>query len=300
MTVGVIGLGLIGGSLARALSEYTAHTVLGFDRDADVVRRAIADGAIGDGAAFDAEAEPDAKARGLIARADVLLVALYPGAAIAAVTRAAGSIRRSALVVDCCGVKQPVCAALEPLSRTYGFTFIGGHPMAGLERFGYDNGRAGLFQGASMILTPAEDVPPEQLARAEALFAELGFMRMRRCTPEEHDRMIAYTSQLAHIVSSAYVQSDASLAHIGFSAGSFQDMTRVARLYEPMWVELFLDNPEPLLFELNGLIERLGQFAAAIGAADRERLYALLHAGRVRRERITEEERRSREECAHE
>ena len=300
MTVGVIGLGLIGGSLVRALHAYTEETVLGFDRDAAVMARAKADGVIQDGAVLDAAAEPDERACALIARADVLLVALYPGAAIAAVTRIAGSIRSGALVVDCCGVKRPVCAALEPLAAAHGFTFIGGHPMAGLERFGYENGRADLFLGASMLLTPADGTSPEQLCRAETLFAALGFSRMRRCSPDEHDRMIAYTSQLAHIVSSAYVQSDASLEHIGFSAGSFQDMTRVARLYEPMWVELFLDNPEPLLAELNGLIARLQQFSTAIAAADRERLFSLLHAGRVRRERISEEERRAREEQTHE
>lgn len=283
MTVGVIGLGLIGGSLVRALHAYTEEPVLGFDRDAAVMARAKADGVIQDGAVLDAAAEPDEQACALIARADVLLVALYPGAAIAAVTRIAGSVRSGALVVDCCGVKRPVCAALEPLAAAHGFTFIGGHPMAGLERFGYENGRADLFLGASMILTPADGTPPEQLCRAETLFAALGFSRMRRCSPDEHDRMIAYTSQLAHIVSSAYVQSDASLEHIGFSAGSFQDMTRVARLDEDMWTELFLDDADYLTDELDILIGHLQEYADALKSKDAEHLRALLRDGREKK-----------------
>lgn len=286
-TAGVLGLGLIGGSMARALHARTAYDVLGLDADAAVVAHALSDGVIRSGA------HREADMAALAAACDILLVALYPGAAVAAMERLAPSLKPGALVVDCCGVKQPVCAALEPLSRQYGFTFIGGHPMAGLERFGYDNSRETLFDGASMILTPAPDIAPETVERAGAFFTALGFARIRVCTPEEHDRMIAYTSQLAHVVSSAYVQSDTALSHVGFSAGSFQDMTRVARLYEPMWTELFLDNPGPLLQELDGLIGRLQTFSDAIRRGDRDALYGLLHAGRVRREQITEREQRS-------
>lgn len=285
-TVGVLGLGLIGGSMARALHGRTEHEVLGLDADAAVIAHALSDGAISSGAYLDEDMAA------LAAACDVLLVALYPGAAVAAMERLAPSLRPGALVVDCCGVKRPVCAALEPLSRRYGFTFIGGHPMAGLERFGYDNSSAALFDGASMILTPAPDIAPETVRRTGEFFTALGFARIRLCTPEEHDRMIAYTSQLAHVVSSAYVQSDTALSHVGFSAGSFQDMTRVARLYEPMWTELFLDNAEPLLWELDGLIGRLQRFSDAIRSGDRDALYGMLHAGRVQREQITEREGR--------
>jgi len=163
--------------------------------------------------------------------------------------------------------------------------------MAGREKFGYDASNAELFRGASMILTPCEDVPAEDLARAQALFYELGFGRMCICTPAEHDRMIAYTSQLAHVVSSAYVQSPASLSHVGFSAGSFQDMTRVARLYEPMWTELFLNNAEPLAMEIDGLVERLQAFSDAIRSGDRQGLFEMLHRGRVRKELLNEREK---------
>lgn len=287
MKIAILGLGLIGGSLARALHARTPHRVVGLDTDGAVLQRALADGVIAAGA----QSEADMAA--LLADCDALLVALYPGAAVEAVERLAAALAPGTLVVDCCGVKRPVCAALEPLAARHGFSFLGGHPMAGRERFGYDHSLETLFDGASMILTPTAATAPDALARAKALLAPLGFARFCVCTPEEHDRMIAYTSQLAHVVSSAYVQSDTSLSHVGFSAGSFQDMTRVARLYEPMWTELFLDNAEPLLQELDGLIERLTAFSTAIRQRDGAGLYDLLHAGRVRRERVTELEQQN-------
>lgn len=282
MNVGVIGLGLIGGSMAKALSTYTGHTVFGYDTDAAVLGKALADGAIS--STLD-EAQ--------CTLCDVILIALYPGAAIRAAQAWADAIRKDALVVDCCGTKSGVCAALEPLALEKGFCFIGGHPMAGREKFGYDASNAGLFRGASMILTPSKAVPAAELERAEALFYELGFGRMCICTPAEHDRMIAYTSQLAHVVSSAYVQSPASLSHVGFSAGSFQDMTRVARLYEPMWTELFLNNAEPLVAEIDGLVERLQAFSSAICNGEREKLFEMLRKGRERKELLNEREKQA-------
>ncbi len=287
MTVGILGLGLIGGSLARALSARTAHRVVGLDTDEAVLAQARADGAIADGAA-----DADAMAR-LAGACGALLIALYPGAAVAAAERLFPALRPGTLVVDCCGVKRPVCAALGPLAARHGLAFIGGHPMAGRERFGYGSSLETMFDGASMVLTPVPGGAADAQARAQALLAPLGFSRFCVCTPEQHDRMIAYTSQLAHVVSSAYVQSGTALSHVGFSAGSFQDMTRVARLYEPMWTELFLGNAEPLLLELDGLIERLGAFSDAIRRRDGAALYALLHAGRVQRERVTELEGRA-------
>ena len=275
MNVGVIGLGLIGGSMAKALSTYTEYKVFGADRDAAVLEKALSDGAVS-GVLDDAQC----------AACDVVLVALYPGAAIRAVQERVHCIRKGALVVDCCGTKGGVCAALEPLARENGFCFIGGHPMAGREKFGYDASNAELFRGASMILTPSEDVSAEQLQRAQAFFYELGFGRMCICSPAEHDRMIAYTSQLAHVVSSAYVQSPASLSHVGFSAGSFQDMTRVARLNETMWTELFLDNADLLVPSIDDLILRLTQYRHALAEEDADELRELLKEGRIMRENL--------------
>lgn len=278
MKIGIIGLGLIGGSLAKALKKYTDHVVYGQDIQEDVCCRALRDGAI------DAVFAPQ-----LYRSCQVILVALYPQLAIDTLRQYAAEFAPGTLIIDCCGVKQPVCTAIWPLAHQHGFTFIGGHPMAGIENFGYDAAVPELFQGASMILTPEEGSPG--LPLAERLFLSIGFSRICCCTPQEHDRMIAYTSQLAHVVSSAYVQSPAAMKHLGFSAGSFQDMTRVAKLNEPMWVELFTENKIDLLAELDGLISRLQQFAAAIRSDDRESLFDLLHQGRIVREQIVQKQR---------
>lgn len=280
MDIGIIGLGLIGGSMAKAISSFTHHRVFGADLNGEVLAAAKADGAIA--------AE---MGRNECALCDVILIGLYPGAAIRAAREWAPHIKKGALVVDLCGTKQGVCDALAPLAKEWGFHFIGGHPMAGREKFGYTASNAGLFHGASMVLTPSADTEEAVLQKAQEFFYSLGFGRMRICSAAEHDRMIAYTSQLAHVVSSAYVQSEASLSHLGFSAGSFQDMTRVARLYEPMWTELFLNNAEPLADEIDGLIERLKAFSDAIRTGDRDTLFDMLHAGRERKELLNARER---------
>ena len=287
MNIGVIGLGLIGGSLAKAVKQYTGHTVLGADIDAATRAAALRDRAV-----------DDILLPENYAQCQVLLAALYPAQTIHLLSADAARIAPGTLVVDCCGVKQPVCAALEPLARRYGFTFIGGHPMAGVERSGYAAAAAELFAGASMILTPPAGAPPAALSLAEELFLQIGFRRVQYADAAEHDRMIAYTSQLAHVVSSAYVQSEAAARHLGFSAGSFQDMTRVALLAEGMWSELFLANRDCLLAELDGLTQRLGRFREALQRADKDALYALLRQGRVCKEELNALEQ-AREERNH-
>ena len=275
MNIGIIGLGLIGGSLAKALKKYTNHYVYGQDILSDVCQQAI-----------DEDSIDEILTPATYHKCQVILVALYPHLAIDVISSHVEDIAKGTLVVDCCGVKQSICTALWPLAKQYGFTFIGGHPMAGVENFGYSAAIPELFQGASMILTPESDLDHVVEAQAEQLFLSIGFNRICRCTPQEHDRMIAYTSQLAHVVSSAYVQSPAAMKHLGFSAGSFQDMTRVAKLNEAMWVELFVTNKQYLLEELTGLITRLQLFATAISDEDKEALWHLLHVGRAIREQI--------------
>ena len=284
MNIGVVGLGLIGGSFAKALKKYTPHRVYGEDIQPDVCPQALLDGAIDEVLTAD-----------LYRQCQVLIVALYPQLAIELISNYAERIAPGTLVIDCCGVKEPVIAAIEPLAQKYGFTFIGGHPMAGVENFGYTASVADLFQGASMILTPLPGLETQLFQQAESLFLSIGFSSICRCTPQEHDRMIAYTSQLAHVVSSAYVQSPSANNHLGFSAGSFDDMTRVAKLNERMWTELFLANKENLTEELDQLINRLQQFSLAIQSSDREALFSLLHRGRTIRETIVEEERLAKE-----
>lgn len=268
MNIGIVGLGLIGGSMARAVSRAGGHTVFGADRSQDVIDAAsevgVADGLL------TAETIP---------LCDVVLVALYPQAAVEFVQENAGGFRRGSLVVDLCGVKGAVCPECFELAERHGFHFIGGHPMAGREMSGFAASQATLFDGASMILVPPEGMDETVVDRASEFFSSLGFGRVTVSTAERHDRVIAYTSQLAHVLSNAYVQSECSAMHGGFSAGSFKDLTRVARLKVDMWSELFLDNREALCEELRGLIERLQAFETAIGSGDRETLEAMLTRG---------------------
>ena len=269
MNIAVIGLGLIGGSFAKAIKEKTAHTVFGYDADLQVLTKARLAGAI------DELLEGDR-----LPTCEVVIIALYPQATVDWLKANAGQIAKTATVVDACGVKQAVCGGCHTIAQRHGFTYVGGHPMAGVEHSGLDHSRGHMFENASMVLTPMPGTPIGEVDALRKFLLTLGFARMVITDPAEHDRMIAYTSQLAHVVSSAYVQSPCALGHKGFSAGSYRDMTRVATLNEVMWTELFLDNYEPLAEELDALIGRLRDFSAAIKAQDGDRLRAMLRAGR--------------------
>ena len=272
MEIAIIGLGLIGGSIARAVQKYTPHTVLGLDTDEQVLYKArLLD-------AIDAELTPER-----LEICDWVIVATRPGAALAYLMQNAAHIRKGAIVQDVCGVKAALCAPLWQLAEEHGFTFVGGHPMAGREVGGFDHSSADLFRDASMILTPQRGVDITLLETLKKFWCAIGFSGVTVTTPENHDRVIAYTSQLAHLVSSAYVKSPTALDHIGFSAGSYKDLTRVAQLDPAMWTELFLLNREPLLTEVDGLLERLTAYRDALNTQDAARLQALLSEGRDRK-----------------
>ena len=269
MNVAIIGLGLIGGSMAKSIKNRTAHTVWGADLNSETMTMARMCGAID--APLTEENLP---------QADLILVAIRPGAAIKWVRQHAPQIAKSAILVDLCGVKRTVVAAIAPIAEERGFSYIGGHPMAGKERGGFTASAEDLYVGASMILTPDKRTDMRLLETLKAFFLDLGFAGLTFSTPEEHDRIIAFTSQLAHIVSSAYVKSPEAQKRRGFSAGSFQDMTRVARLDEDMWTELFLDDEDFLTAELEELIGHLTDYRNALQAKDTQRLHDLLKEGR--------------------
>ena len=269
MNVAIVGLGLIGGSMAKSIKNRTAHTVWGADLNSETMTMARMCGAID--APLTEENLP---------QADLALVAIRPGAAIEWVRQHADRIAKSAILVDLCGVKRTVVAAIAPIAEQYGFAYIGGHPMAGRERGGFTASTEDLYVGASMILTPDKRTDMRLLETLKAFFLDLGFAGLTFSTPEEHDRIIAFTSQLAHIVSSAYVKSPEAQRRRGFSAGSFQDMTRVARLDEDMWTELFLDDEDFLTKELDELIGHLTDYRNALQDRDAQRLHDLLKEGR--------------------
>ena len=269
MNVGIVGLGLIGGSMAKSIQTRTAHTVWGIDLDPETMTLSRLSGAIS--GALTSEN---------LSQCDLVLVAIRPAAAVNWVKENAAKIAKGAIVVDLCGVKRSVCAALSPVAGEYGFAYIGGHPMAGRERGGFVHSSEELFLGASMILTPDAHTDMRMLETLKSFFTDIGFAGLTFSTPDEHDRIIAYTSQLAHIVSSAYVKSPEAERRRGFSAGSFRDMTRVAHLDEAMWTELFLDDADYLTEQLEILIGHLNEYRDALLAKDAERLETLLRQGR--------------------
>ena len=272
MNVGIVGLGLIGGSMAKSIKARTSHTVYGIARSEETLMMARMCGAI------DAPLTQEN-----LSQCDLILIAIRPAAAIEWVRRHAELISKSAVVVDMCGVKRVVVDGIAPIAEQYGFAYIGGHPMAGKERGGFTSATEDLYVGASMILTPDKRTDMKLLEMLKAFFLDVGFANLTFSTPDEHDRIIAYTSQLAHIVSSAYIKSPEAQRRRGFSAGSFRDMTRVARLDEDMWTELFLDDADYLTGELKVLIGHLTEYLDALEARDTQKLHDLLKDGREKK-----------------
>lgn len=275
MRIGIVGLGLIGGSMAKAIKAYTGHTVIGYEIDGETLCRAQAEGTV-DFAGNDQ----------LLTTLDLLLIALYPGQTVEFVRTKADRMRPGCIVIDLCGVKGYVCNLLGPFCAERGIVLIGGHPMAGREFSGYGAAQAKLFQGASMLLVPTEAGSIQQAEAVKPFFLSLGFEKIVVTTAENHDRMIAFTSQLAHVVSNAYVKSPEAEKHDGYSAGSYKDLTRVARLKEEMWSELFLCNREALLGELDCIVGHLLEYREALEMKDRETLKRLLKEGSDRKKRI--------------
>jgi len=273
MKIGIIGLGLIGGGLAKTIKTHTDASVVGFDISPTTLNKAKLLGAVDQ--AMD---EQNLK------ECDLVFVALYPADTVEFVKKQAANFKPGAIIMDCCGVKRAVCEPLHDFCYHKKIWFIGAHPMAGREYSGFDYSKTDLFVNASMILTPYSYIPLEITQRAKQFCQQIGFGTVVITTPAEHDKMIAYTSQLAHVVSSSYVKSPGAQKHNGFSAGSYLDMTRVARLNETMWSELFLDNADNLGSELDALIGHLTEYRDAIRAGDREALAALLQNGRQLKE----------------
>ena len=274
MTVGILGLGLIGGSLARAY-KLAGHTVYVKNRDERMLSFAMLSGAV------DGKLNEDT-----IPQCDLILLAIYPAGSADWLEANAPLISKRALVIDCCGTKQLVCQRCFPIAKEYGFTFVGGHPMAGSQFSGFKYSRASLFQGAPMVLVPPVYDDMALLQRVKDALEPCGFGFFSVTTAADHDRMIAFTSQMPHILSNAFIKSPTALEHKGFSAGSYRDLTRVAWLNPGMWTELFLENRENLLFELDTYIQSLTQYRDALANQDEDTLYRLLDNGKKRKEEV--------------
>ena len=275
MTVGIVGLGLIGGSFAKAYSDNDEHNVLAYDIDAATMKNAY------DGKTITGELNESN-----ISSCDLVLIALYPEASVEYLTGIAPYISKDTMVIDCCGVKEFVCSQCFDIAHKYGFTFVGGHPMAGRHFSGFEYSTKNMYNGASMVLVPEDLSDEATVERAKKLLSPIHFGKFTICDAIRHDRMIAFTSQMAHVVSNAYVKSPTAKNHDGFSAGSYKDLTRVAWLNETMWTELFLENKDALLFELDYLIKSLTEYRNAISSEDAITLKNLLADGKKCKEDI--------------
>lgn len=274
MTVGILGLGLIGGSLARAYAK-SGNVVLASEVNETMFSFAQLAGVVSDRLCEEN-----------IQNCDLILLAIYSGGSAAWLEENARFISKNALVIDCCGIKEEICKRCFPLADKYGFTFVGGHPMAGSHFSGFKYSRSNLFQGAPMVLVPPRFDDPELLEQIKIALSPCGFGSFSVTTAQEHDAMIAFTSQMPHIVSNAYIKSPTATQHRGFSAGSYKDLTRVAWLNPQMWAELFLSNKDNILNELRFYIDSLESYKTAIENNDMDLLIQLLDEGRKRKEEV--------------
>ena len=267
----VIGLGIIGGSICKALAG-AGYFVAGRDIDKSTLSRALKEGVVRE------EAQE-------LSRYDTVFLAVPPRAALALLEE--GDFKEDALVADICGVKAEMEKAVYSRPRKY--RYVGLHPMAGKETSGLSSSSADLFVGANLVVVLARNTKESALKEVLEYAKAMGFGRIRKCSAQEHDRKISLTSQLAHLVSNAYVKSPEVKDCEGFTGGSFQDMTRIAGVDEAMWSQLYLFNRENILSQLDGLIEHLSEYREAIFEGKEERLKAQLKAGRLLREAIKSE-----------
>lgn len=277
MNIAVVGLGLIGGSISKGLKKHTFHRVMGIDTDRETVKKALEQGAV------DEEITPDG-----LGEANLTIICLYPEAICDFVRDNADKFKKGSIVIDTCGVKKAIVDACTPVLEERGVLFVGAHPMAGREFSGFDYSTDTLFDNASFIITPTENTPQMAVDLLSTLAGSIGFGKAVVTSPEKHDQVIAYTSQLAHVVSNAYVKSPSVHDFNGFSAGSFMDLTRVAKLNEYMWTSLFMSNKEALLNEINCILKSITEYRDAIENDDSEQLRKLLRDGRILKEKCSE------------
>ncbi len=274
MIIGIVGLGLIGGSFAKSYKRF-GHTVLATDTDKKILSFAAIDGDI------DGELTQER-----LKDCDLILLCIYPGAALAYLKENGPFFGEKPVVIDCCGTKRVIVEDAMKLAAEYGFAYAGGHPMAGRQYSGFKYSTADMYDGAPMVIVPKDFNDISFLSRVKNLLEPAGFGSISVTTAEKHDEMIAFTSQLAHVVSNAYIKSPTAGLHKGFSAGSYRDMTRVAWLNPDMWTELFFENKDYLMKELDILMNELGQYRDALANDDRDTMRALLAEGKLRKEQI--------------
>lgn len=274
MNITVVGLGLIGASLAKAISARSEHRVIGIDINSDTLNKALNDKAIDKiGSVED------------LADTDLTIISLYPQATIDFVKQNADHFKKGSVVIDTCGIKRNICNELVPFCKEHGFEFIGAHPMAGKEKNGYDYSEETLFDNAFMILTPI-DADEKNVQLLKNLSTDIGFKNVTISNPQEHDRIIAYTSQMPHVLACCYINDPDAKLHSGFSAGSYRDISRVADINAALWYELFLENGDYLITHIDLLIKYLTEMRDMISDNDGKALFETLKHAKEMKSKI--------------
>lgn len=276
MNIVIVGLGIIGGSLAKAFTKYTDHTVIGINRTEATAKLALTDGAI-----------HEIGTKSDLGKADIVYMCTYPEHIVSYVKENAKYFKKGCIITDVCGIKTEICGRLTEICEINGLQFVGSHPMAGKEKFSYAASEAELFQNASYIIVPC-NADENSVSTVAGLAKEIGFGIIRISNPEEHDRMIAFTSQIPHALACAYVMSPCCKNHKGFSAGSYRDVSRVANINENLWTDLFLSNQKPLSEEISVLIDNLKNIKNAIDDNNPDSLRELLKTSRLVKESLGE------------
>lgn len=274
MKIMFIGLGLIGGSMALALHGWPDAEMYAVDADDRTRFEALNRGAVR--AAWKTCAE--APLEGM----DLTVLCLHPDAACSFVQEYGARLKPDSLLTDVCGVKQPLCAAVSALSSR-SFIYLGGHPMAGKERGGFENADADLFRGSHYILTPDDTVPDSAIRLMKALAMYMGCADVVLSDPAAHDERIAYTSQLMHVMALALCDQHLLFDSYGFEGGSFRGATRVAALDPRLWCELFWANRETLAALTDELTGKLSEYSALLRGEDRQALLKRLAASSDRK-----------------
>lgn len=272
-TIGVVGLGLIGGSLAKAFKFSEKVNVLGLDKNPTITQIAVMSEFI------------DCDLTGKLDKCDFVFLAIGAEQVVQFVKENASKFKKDSIVIDCAGVKKIVCDTCFSIAKENGFTFMGGHPMAGTQFSGLKHSKPDMFKGENFVIVPKSDEDINLIASVKEVLKIAGFASVSITTASKHDQIIAFTSQLAHVVSNAYVKSPNAQVHKGFSAGSYKDLTRVAWLNEDMWARLFLNNAENISFEIENLIKELTKYNDCIKNNDYNGLKLLLKEGRECKER---------------
>ena len=278
----IVGLGLLGGSYAKALKKQ-GFLVEAVTRSQSTIDYALEQGIIDGGAAF-----PDPE---IIGRADFVVLAMYPQTLLDWVKAHQRYFKPGALITDVTGVKTCVVEPVQQMLRP-DVEFIAAHPMAGRETLGVRNADDSIFRGANYIVTPTEKNTPQAIEACEELGRVLGFARVSRLTPQKHDEMIGFVSQLTHAIAVALMTCNDIEGLEKYTGDSFRDLTRIAKINDEMWSELFLANREALLEQMDQFAAQFALMRQQLAAGDREGMRDVMRRSTVRRKALEKHDER--------